>query len=230
MGRLRILSINLLADRAAPEDLHRVLSEADPDVVCVQELGPMTAAVIANLLPHGRLDPRDDLFGLGIATRHPVRVERLEFEERSGWIARLEPDRWAGLEQPVDIFDVHLVNPLDRPWGATRRARRRQVQKIVAAAHERDVARVVIGDMNATPLWREYKTLTEIGTDAALATGTDRRTWSQFLFGPRLLRIDHAFVSGAHPVTTSTVRVRGTDHSALILDIDVQSARSAGIA
>jgi endonuclease/exonuclease/phosphatase (EEP) superfamily protein YafD len=34
------------------------------------------------------------------------------------------------------------------------------------------------------------------------------------------LRIDHAFVKGARPITTSVAQVRGSDHRALIIDID----------
>jgi endonuclease/exonuclease/phosphatase family metal-dependent hydrolase len=221
MARLRILSINLLVDRADPDDLRRVLGATDPDVVCVQELGPSVAEVLTDILPFGRMDPRKDLFGLGIAARGAVGIDRLEMEQRSGWIARLEPDDWPELAQPLDVFNVHLINPIDRPWRATRDVRQSQVARIAAAVEERDVASVVIGDMNASPVWREYKMLAEIGVDAARSTGTARRTWSQFLFGPRLLRIDHAFVSRADPVTTSTLRVAGTDHSALVVDLDV---------
>jgi endonuclease/exonuclease/phosphatase (EEP) superfamily protein YafD len=36
-----------------------------------------------------------------------------------------------------------------------------------------------------------------------------------------LLRIDHAFVVGTRPIATSVVPVRGTDHRALIIDIEV---------
>jgi endonuclease/exonuclease/phosphatase family metal-dependent hydrolase len=221
MAQIRILSINLLVDRAVPDDLRRVIVDADPDVVCAQELGPKTAAVIADILPNGRLDPQKDLFGLGIATKRPVRVERLALQDRSGWVARLDPDAWPELTKSIDIFDVHLINPIDLPWGRTRKTRRRQVSQIAAMVDERDAASVVIGDMNATPSWREHKLLSEIGTDAARATGTAQRTWSQFKTGPRLLRIDHAFVAGARPITTSTAPVRGTDHHALIVDIDV---------
>ena len=53
MAMLRILSINLLVDRAVPSDLHRVIADADPDVVCTQEMGPMTADVVAGCLIHG---------------------------------------------------------------------------------------------------------------------------------------------------------------------------------
>ncbi len=198
-----------------------MILDADPDVVCAQELGPRTASVMADLLAHGHLDPRPDLFGLGIATRFPTTIDKLDLEERSGWIARLEPDRWPGLKEPLDIFNVHLVNPIDRPWGVSRQVRRRQVDEITAEVNAHDVAAVVIGDMNATPLWREYKRLAEIGTDAARASGSARKTWSPFVFGPRLLRIDHAFVKGVRPTATSVIRVRGTDHRALVVDIEL---------
>jgi endonuclease/exonuclease/phosphatase (EEP) superfamily protein YafD len=221
MALIRILSINLLVDRAVPDDLRRVIVDADPDVVCAQELGPTTAAVIADILPNGRLDPRRDLFGLGIASKHPVVVERLVLQDRSGWVARLDPDAWPGIAEPFDVFAVHLINPIDLPWGRTRNTRRRQVSQIAAMVEERDVASVIIGDMNATPSWSEYRLLSKIGTDAAHATGTAQRTWSQFKSGPRLLRIDHAFVVGARPITTSTAAVRGSDHHALIVDIEV---------
>jgi endonuclease/exonuclease/phosphatase (EEP) superfamily protein YafD len=221
MSLLRILSINLLVDRADSGDLRRVIMDADPDVVCTQEMGPAAAAVVAAILPHGLLDPRSDLFGMGIATRHPVTVEPLGLEGRSGWIATLEPDVWPDLTEPLDVYDVHLTNPIDRPWRESRDQRRRQIAQIAAVVEHRGTASVVIGDMNASPAWPEYKLLSDIGTDAARSTGTARRTWFQFLSGPRLLRIDHAFVAGVDPITTSTVKVGGTDHRALIVDIEV---------
>jgi endonuclease/exonuclease/phosphatase (EEP) superfamily protein YafD len=118
------------------------------------------------------------------------------------------------------VYDVHLTNPIDRPWGASRDLRRRQIARISDEVSQRGVASVVIGDMNASPAWPEYKLLSRVGVDAARASGTARRTWSQILSGPRLLRIDHAFVKGARPITTSVAQVRGSDHRALIIDID----------
>ncbi len=221
MASLRILSINLLVDRADPDDLRRVIAGADPDVIATQEMGAKSAAVILETYPYGHLDPRGDFFGMGIATKHPVVVEVLALAGRSGWVARLEPDAWSDLTQSIDILDVHLVNPVDRPWRATRDTRRRQIAQIAAFLDGRDAASVIIGDMNASPLWPEYRLLSGIGTDAARATGTVQRTWAPTTWGPRLLRIDHAFVAGARPVSTFVARVRDTDHGALIVDIEV---------
>lgn len=220
MAILRILSVNLLVDRADPDDLRRVVTDADPDLVCTQEMGEVTAAVVADLLPNGHLDLREDLFGMGIAAKRPIRVESLGLEGRSGWVARLEPGQWPGIARPLDVYNVHLTNPIDLPWGISRSSRRRQIARIATHVGERDAASVVIGDMNSTPAWPEYRLLSEIGADAARATATRKRTWSHFLWGPRLLRIDHAFVSGVQPITTSVARVQGTDHRALIVDIE----------
>ncbi len=221
MALLRILSINLLVDRTDPDDLRRLIGDTDPDIMCTQEMGETCAGVVGDLFPHGHLDPRDDFFGMGIVTRHPVAVERLQLPGRSGWVARLAPDSWPGLTNSLDVVNVHLVNPVDRPWRKSRDARWGQVAGIAAYLRERPGASVVIGDMNASPAWREYKLLSELGIDAARATGTAKRTWSHFVSGPRLLRIDHAFIANARPITTEVAPVRGTDHSALIVDIEV---------
>jgi len=221
MASLRVLSINLLVDRADPDALRELLLDADPDVVVTQELGVRTARVISALLPHGRLDPRDDFFGLGIAAKRPVEIERLELEERSGWAARLDPDTWPELSGPLDVLDVHLVNPIDRPWRTARAQRRLQIRQIGAFLEDREGASVIIGDMNATPAWPEYGLLKELGADAAAVTGTARRTWSHLMRGPRMLRIDHAFVAGVQPLGTSVRSLTGTDHSALIVDLEV---------
>jgi len=223
MATLRILSVNLLVDRADPEDLARVIAQQRPDVIATQELGPRTAAAIRESHRHGHLEPSGDFFGMGIAATRPISVERLPLARRSGWVARLEPENWPTLSAPLEVLDVHLVNPVDRPWGATRTARRRQIAQIGSYLAGRTVAGVIIGDMNSSPAWPEYRLLSALGVDAARATGSAKRTWAPFVRGPRLLRIDHAFVSGVDPAGTAVVPVRGTDHSALVVDLEMPS-------
>ncbi len=221
MARLRIMSTNLLVDRADPADLRRVIEDVSPDVVAVQELGHRLARVISETHSHGHLDSRDDGFGLGIAARHRVEVQPVALPTRSGWSAALEPASWPQLDAPIEMVNVHLTNPIDWPWSASRAARRGQVAGLTERYAQRDGARVIVGDMNSTTHWPEYKGLAALGTDAARHTRTTRATWSHFLGGPRLLRIDHAFVKGATPISTKVLRIAGTDHSALVIDIEV---------
>ena len=221
MASLRIMSSNLLVDQADPVSLAAVIAEVNPDVIAIQELGFSSAEVIAASHPHGHLDPRDDYFGLGIATKRPVTVERLHLPERAGWVARLDPEDWPELKTPIEVLDVHLLNPLERPWKATQATRREQIAGARDRVEETGLPSVIVGDMNSTPRWPEYKLLAEIGIDAAKATGTAKPTWFQTIWGPRAIRIDHAFVRGLTPITTSLRKVRGSDHRALILDVEV---------
>ena len=75
---------------------------------------------------------------------------------------------------------------------------------------------VVLTEKEAPAHWEAL-----FGSDAAKATGSGQPTWGPFRWGPRVLRIDHAFVSGVEPAATSIAKVRGTDHRALIVDIKV---------
>ena len=220
MTGLRVVTANLLVDRARPEAFVALIEDLEPDVVAVQELGSRTATAIMTALPHGKLDPHEDGFGLGIAARKPIVVEPLDLVERPGWVARLEPEDW-DLATPFTLVNVHLTNPVDLPWSRSRRLRRDQVAAIAAHVAGTDGPYAIVGDMNTTPAWPEYRVLASLGTDAARSTGTRRATWNHFLHGPRLIRIDHGFVSGATPVTTRTVKVEGSDHRALVIDLEV---------
>lgn len=220
MARLRVVTSNLLVDRARPEAVGAMVDDVGPDVLAVQELGDRNAEVVRTAMPHGRLEPRSDGFGLGIAGRHPMTVERIEMEERPGWLAVLESDPW-GLPTPVAVVNVHLTNPVNLPWSESLRRRREQIATISGVVRGLDVPYIIVGDMNTTPRWPEYRMLRELGEDVALATGTAAPTWNHFIRGPRLIRIDHGFVSGMTPVTTRTMKVAATDHRALMIDLEV---------
>ncbi|MGI9667153.1 MAG: endonuclease/exonuclease/phosphatase family protein [Acidimicrobiia bacterium] len=222
MTRLRLLTSNLLVDRADPIDVRRVLTEVDPDVLAVQELGDTNAEVIASLFPHGVLDPAENCFGMGLVTRHPTDVTQLTLDGRPGWAGALDPSSWPDLSRSVDVVNMHLPNPLHPNVLGTRDARRSSIAKVASYLDGRDNPSVVLGDMNSSPAWPEYKLLLGLGDDAARMTETARRTWSHFITGPRLLRIDHAFVNRATPLTTRTISIAGTDHDALLVDIEVE--------
>lgn len=220
MASLRIITSNLLVDRAHPEAVASAIAEHRPDVLAVQELGARNAEAVRWGLRYGELHPRADGFGLGIAANRPVRVSRLDLVDRPGWAAHLDASEW-GIERSFVVVNIHLTNPVDLPWPRSRRSRRAQIAAVADYVAALDGPYIIVGDMNSSPSWPEYRLLSELGSDAARVTGTAKPTWNHFVRGPRIIRIDHGFVSGADPITTRTIPIRGTDHRALLIDVDV---------
>ncbi len=222
MTDLRVLTCNLYNGSADSDALAAVLASTAPDVVAAQELAPNAADVITAALPHGHLEPATNSTGIGIATRYPGTVRPFPMEQRHGLSAVLEPADWPLLQTALEIVTVHLANPLDRPFSHTRGLRRSQVASIVGHVARTAQPLMVIGDLNATPVWPVYRRLTRVMRDGVHDTGTVKRTWGPRWWSPRLLRIDHVLVRGGVRVTRAeVVTIRGSDHSGLVVDIEV---------
>ncbi len=236
MTTIRVMTANLWGPQSDPEGLTRVLAAVDPDVVAVQEMERQAADVIADHFAHHGLDPRHSALGSGVGLRYPATFERVPMAHRHGWSARFRPPGW---DLPVELVAVHLVNPIS--WPAWRSVARRTHQVSAVLDHVRglDVPTVVVGDMNATPLWPAYRRL--VGSpapgdllgnrsgngvvvpsglqDAARLAGKPRRTWRWRAHGPPMLRIDHALVRGLSVKASTVVVVPGSDHLALVVDL-----------
>jgi endonuclease/exonuclease/phosphatase (EEP) superfamily protein YafD len=225
--KLRLLTANLWATRCETGALTRLVESVQPDVLAVQELGFAQAEAIRPLLPYGRLDPRADCDGLGLALRHPAPVTAIPLRHREGFLARLAPGAWPGLDQPVEIANVHILAPHAQPPWRTFAIRRSQMATLTRWLDaEPHPARVVCGDLNSTPLWPAYRRLAERLTDMSLAharaTGVrPRRTWGPWHGAPRCLRIDHVFASGGRTLDCRTLSVAGSDHSAVLVDFEL---------
>jgi endonuclease/exonuclease/phosphatase (EEP) superfamily protein YafD len=224
--KLRVMTANLWSRRSDPEALARLLEEVQPDVLAVQELGPAQAEAIASVLPHGRLEPRLDSEGMGIALRHRGTVEALALPRRDARIARLTPGIWPGLEVPLEVVNLHVMAPHALPpWRtfATRIGQMRGLTRWLDANPH--AARVVCGDFNATPSWPAYRCLASRLRDvashhAAQAGRSPERTWGPWHGAPRLLRLDHVFASGGRVLEIRMLPVLGSDHTALIVEFE----------
>ena len=151
--------------------------------------------------------------------------ERLSFPHRDPVVARLPASSW-GFGFDVQIINAHLFNPIARPILESKRIRRAELTALEGhLLNGRGAeAKVLVGDLNSSPAWPLYRRLSAVASDVAVAAGTARRTWGPLPSSPRLLRIDHAFVSGALQArSTSLVTVAGADHSGLL--VEVESAR-----
>lgn len=219
---LRVLTANLSNGKAGIGGLRRLLEREQPDVAAFQELDPAQARVIEQHFPFGRLDPRRDHHGMGIAALNPVAVDRFEMRHRDGWKGLLHETSWPQLDRDVEVINVHIQNPLMRPWRQTAANRGGQVDGILEYVAVKRMPRIVVGDMNSSPAWKSYKRLAARLQDASVAADTAKPTWSLFPWLPRLLRIDHVFVEGLVPLGTHTAKLRRSDHSAVVADLYVE--------
>jgi endonuclease/exonuclease/phosphatase family metal-dependent hydrolase len=220
------MTANLWSRRGDPAAFRELLESVQPDVLAVQELGPRQAEAIQAVLPYGRLEPRDDYEGMGIALRHEAAMDAVPLPRRPARIARLGPGVWPGLETPVEIVNVHVLAPHAYPPWRSFQTRAGQMSALARWLDEHPHgARVVCGDLNATPVWPAYRRLAERLTDVVHAHarregGRPRRTWGPWHGAPRLLRIDHVFASGGRVLDLRAFEVAGSDHSALAVDFE----------
>jgi endonuclease/exonuclease/phosphatase (EEP) superfamily protein YafD len=224
-GRLRIVSANLWNGAAAADTFAALVAALGADVVATQEMAPEQADALARVLPHGVLEPARDCSGMGIALRNPARVRRLGLPFRDAWVADVLWEGPAGMHLELEILNVHVHAP-HAPLGWRMLSRRRgQLRELVhhlEASPQR--RRVLVGDFNATPLWPLYRRLAARLTDAAVAAArrhgrSVEGTWAPWPGGPRLLRIDHAFVHGVAVEDFQVLPIAGSDHCAIVVDI-----------
>ena len=219
---LRVLTANLYNGQAAIGSLRKVLEREQPDIAAFQELDPAQARVVEQHFGHGKMDPRRDHHGMGIGALNPISVERFAMTHRDGWKAMMREADWPQLDRDVELLNIHVQNPLMRPLRETAANRTGQVDDLLAYIGAKRMARIVVGDMNASPSWKVYKRLAARLQDAAMATNTAKATWAYFSPLPRMLRIDHVFIEGLIALETRPVRIKGTDHSALVADLYVE--------
>lgn len=220
------MTANLWNGGAEPRSLAELLEALCPDVLAIQELSHAQAEAIATVLPHGVLEPRDDHHGMGIALSRAARIRRIRLPGRDARVARLCPADWTGLATPLEVVNVHIWAPHVAPFWQALSHRRGQLRGLTRHLGEAPrEPRLVCGDFNATPLWPLYRRLAAHLDDVALtharrAGQAPTRTWGPWPGSPRLLRIDHVFARGLAPLDVRVVPLPGSDHSALVVDLD----------
>jgi len=220
--RFRLFTANLLKDRVDPAGLALVLDRYRPDIVVVQELGPVAAGVIAERYESHDLRPASEHKGRGMATRFDAEFDTLELPWRAGGWARLRTDG-----RQLLVASIHLLNPVNFPWWVTARRRGEQLDALFrwAEATGADLPLVVAGDMNASPIWPAYRRLaarwSDLVDEAAGSEGSrPDPTWAWRPGWPRVLRIDHVFGVGVQGTAAAVEPLPGSDHAALIVDVE----------
>ena len=215
---LRILTANLYNGRARPDALAAVLDDIRPDVAAVQELSENAAEVLADRGVARLLDPDDETTGMGMVVATEADFDRIELPHRNPVRARFDGSKWGF--GSVEVIAAHLVNPVSRPWGRSQRLRAAELEALEDVLVQPAATRLLVGDFNSSPIWQLYRRVKALASDAAHAAGTARATWGYFPWSPPVLRIDHAFIQGARAVETRTVKIAGSDHRALVVELE----------
>lgn len=221
VARFRLLSANLFNRFLKPDHFAEVLDRVSPDIVVAVEMSDAAAAVIGARYPNNVLRPDSRYAGWGIATLLEGRFEHDRQPWRGG-SARIRVG-----EVDVNLAVAHISDPIFGNWRALSRQRREQVDALIAWADGLAPGEpvVIAGDMNASPAWKVYRRMADrwldLVVEAADATGKKPApTWGP---GPNLLRIDHVFGQGLRGVEAWTEKVGGSDHSAVVIDLEVSS-------
>lgn len=218
---IRVLTANLCRGRADPAALAALVEELAVDLAALQEAAPASLAGLSRFLPHAELDAAPTS-GMAIAARRPVQTGRIPLPYRDAMVAWLDPSGWPGLGAPLEVINVHVLSPLQRRSRAVRRGQLAGLERHLDESAEE--GRVLLGDLNATPVWPLYRRLARRLADAAAETaaggaGRAARTWGPGPGSARLLRIDHVLVENVKVVETRVIPIPGSDHSGLVVEL-----------
>ncbi len=216
---MRIVSANLAKGRVDLKAFLHLVQSVAADVVAVQEVTPAQAEALAAILPFGAIDAHSHR--VGIALRQPGPVRRIPLPGRDAYVAEVaagQPDA------VVEVINVHIIAPHAGPPWRTAALRRGQVAGLEAhLARTAGQRLVLVGDLNATPMWPAYRRLCRHLSDGAqqaarLDHGRPHATWGPW-GGLRLLRIDHVLVRRLRVDHVRVAHVPGSDHSAVVAEV-----------
>ncbi|WP_041939775.1 MULTISPECIES: endonuclease/exonuclease/phosphatase family protein [Frankia] len=221
-ARLRIMSANLLYRNAHADRLGAQIRSANPDVLILVELSPLTlsrvnaSGALAGF-PYREVHPDDGAFGAAIYSRFPLRDAATPVVGGSMSLrATVEVDE----NRRFVMYAVHTISPTSGSYTGRWRT------QLTALRHEAQHATlpvVMAGDFNATRDHRPLRRLVSAGVRDAhdVVGGGWEPTWNaRSVVLPPVLRIDHVLTSPAFAVTGFQVgHDFGSDHLPVIADL-----------
>jgi endonuclease/exonuclease/phosphatase family metal-dependent hydrolase len=217
------MTANVLEDAVDTAHLGDLIDRVDPDLVFLQEMTEGAAGVLADRFEHHFLFPSEEFEGRGVASRLEAECGSIDLPWRPGTWAKVVVEG-----RTLVAAGVHMTNPIKFPPWRSVQERQDQVDALLAWADRQDAdALIVAGDMNASPAWPMYRRLADRLDDLAVVAAErsgapPEPTWGWRSGWPRMLRIDHIFGSGVEAIATQVAPIRGSDHHALIVDVEIK--------
>lgn len=231
-GAFRLMIANLDYENKDRPGAASVIEEIDADMLLFVEIDAAWERAlddVAAAYPHRLQEVLPEGRGIALWSRpalHGAEVRRLVDDERPSLRARVEPE---GAEA-FEFVGLHPVPPgLDNGEGERHDSRQRDAELVMVAkevADASDRAWVVAGDMNDVA-WshttRLFKRLSGL-LDPRVGRGLFSTYHARYPFARYPL--DHVFVSeGFGVVSMRRVRVPGSDHLAIVLELVLKARR-----
>lgn len=221
---LTVMNANLEFGEADASTVVEAVANRHVDVLVVEEmtpkalLGGFASAGLTRLLPYVAGSPDYSAAGTMVFSRFPL-TDATRLPISNGGLAVT-----VAAPTPFRLLAVHPSQPLSAAptWLGDLRRLRAAATAAVATGPT-----LVVGDLNATPDHQPFRRVLGVGLrDAAeQANAGWQPTWphSTRLPVPRVITIDHVLASRQMlAVRTSTVDVPGTDHRALVAQLQLR--------
>lgn len=218
-----ILTYNVYGIDRDFTDTVRVILEADTDIVLLQELSALAAALIVETLsevyPYRVIHTEDEMIqGYGVLSRLPILEDEMFFVGTRPTIQRVVI---AIGDRPVTFFNVH-TSPPSKGFNFNVKPRERMVRALLSLALQETNPVVMAGDFNMTERSDDYSRITRFYIDTHRNVGRglgltfpDMGALNPSLrFIPPTSRLDYVF----HDTGTKSIRTRvwresgGSDH------------------
>jgi endonuclease/exonuclease/phosphatase (EEP) superfamily protein YafD len=221
---VRLVSANLRYGRADPAAVVQIARSTNTDILGVQELTPEKAELLSaqgleELLPHRALRAREGPAGVGIWSRYPIDAGTLD--ERF-WLGLLTARiHIPGVHAPATVVVTHLSAPWPEPIDGWRTDLDHLGTALQEIASDAEGPIMVAADLNATRDIREFRALLRDGyRDGAEQAGAGlTRTHPADIFLPPVFAVDHVLTRGCIATSMRTLRLRGSDHRALVAEV-----------
>lgn len=224
--RIRVMSINMLYGRADAQSIVEI-ARTQADVVLVQEFPPdaaqrLTAAGLEQTFPYQVLDTLGGAQGAGIYSRYPISSSaKIEGFTLAMISARLRVD---GLTRDPTVVSVHLAAPWPQSVDAWRSDLTKLPNTLARLAERAGGGAVLVGgDFNSTIDMQPFRNLLVNGyADSADQSGAGRlRTYPSNQRIPPFMGIDHLLIRDATATASTTIKVKKSDHRALLATVMV---------
>lgn len=233
---LHVMAFNVLYKGADDAKSVKAIEDEDPEVLCLTELTPAFIktfeASLAKTYPHRSFSPKTGTWGVGFASKRPL---------RDVVVLPVAPSKIPAMEATVThdgkrvrLSCVHLVPPVGKykktdtladQFRKNAEVREKQTKTLVTRYSSVKSPLILLGDFNEEPGGAALKVL----SDAGFSRGCDqpKSSCSATFPGPAnpwpaVFQVDHVFARGLSFVQARTLRAGGSDHFPVSASLGVE--------